>query len=96
MDVERVEVLRGPQGSLIGANAMGGAVRVISAEPDSMATLYKGEFNLGSTAHGDTSYGGKFVANQPIGEGSAIRVALAVLIRTQRVVDGGALVHLHH
>ena len=34
-DVERIEVLRGPQGALYGRNAVGGALHVISAEPTS-------------------------------------------------------------
>ena len=42
-DLNRIEVLRGPQGTLYGAGAMGGAVRVITNQPDPTAFAGKGE-----------------------------------------------------
>jgi len=48
LDIERVEVLRGPQGTLFGKNTTGGAVNIISAKPQpdfaSSLTLRAGEF----------------------------------------------------
>ena len=75
LDVARVEVLRGPQGTLIGANSMGGAVRIISNEPDTEASITRLDLNLSSTEHGDWNYGTRFVSNRPVGTNSALRFA---------------------
>ncbi|TFF34752.1 TonB-dependent receptor [Mucilaginibacter psychrotolerans] len=46
-DVERVEVLRGPQGSLYGRNAMGGVINIITKQPTNQTTGFA-EVNFGS------------------------------------------------
>ena len=72
VDVERIEVLRGPQGTLFGRNAFGGLVHVISNKPDPSAASY----GLALSA-GDYSLAGvDAFLNAPVGENSAVRFAL--------------------
>jgi outer membrane receptor protein involved in Fe transport len=46
-DVERVEVLRGPQGTLYGKNTIGGAINITTAEPTNEFTAF-GDLNFGN------------------------------------------------
>ena len=76
-DVERVEVLRGPQGTLYGRNATGGVVNVVTAKP-------KGEFagELTGEIASFNSYRVKGMLNLPLaGDKLALRVAGSYLKR---------------
>src|SRR5437016_573112 len=55
-DLERVEVLRGPQGTLFGAGAEGGAVRFITAQPSLTINSGYARAEVGATRGGDPSY----------------------------------------
>lgn len=74
-DIERVEVLRGPQGTLYGSGALGGAVRFILREPDPEA--FSGRVSLsGSSVKHSSGIGasGSAMLNLPINETMALRV----------------------
>ncbi|HVW69891.1 MAG TPA: TonB-dependent receptor [Steroidobacteraceae bacterium] len=68
-DVNRIEVLKGPQGTLYGAGAMSGAIRVITNEVD--LTRFSGASSLSGAAvdHGDPDYAAHTMANVPLVEG---------------------------
>ncbi|MBT0668033.1 TonB-dependent receptor [Novosphingobium profundi] len=80
-DVERVEVLRGPQGTLYGSGSMGGTLRVIFKKPD--LAEYEGATELGGEAveHGEFGYSMKGVVNVPLFEN--VLGARLVLYRQQ-------------
>ncbi|MET0373711.1 MAG: TonB-dependent receptor [Rhizorhabdus sp.] len=65
-DVERVEVLRGPQGTLYGASSMAGTLRVIFNKPSYTQVEGAGEVQLSSTDGGSMGYFGKGMINAPI------------------------------
>ncbi|MBP7335998.1 TonB-dependent receptor [Niveispirillum sp.] len=65
-DLDRVEVLRGPQGTLYGASSMGGVLKYVTSQP-SLRT-FGGSVQAGASAtrHGNASYNGNGVVNIPI------------------------------
>ena len=70
-DLERVEVLRGPQGTLYGKNTTGGAVNLISRKPTLGET--NGYLNLGYGNYNRHEANGAL--NLPLGDTAALRVA---------------------
>lgn len=71
LDLDRVEVLRGPQGTLYGRNAVAGAIRFITRAPE----LGVVERNLSVTVGSEDRRDIRGVFNAPLGENAAIRVA---------------------
>ncbi|MBL4837088.1 MAG: TonB-dependent receptor [Kordiimonadaceae bacterium] len=70
LDIERIEILRGPQGTLTGANSLGGTINIITAKPNTEAftakvTLDYGRYNTKMV---------KGVVNVPLSEDLAVRV----------------------
>jgi len=74
-DVARVEVLRGPQGTLYGASSLGGVLKYVTNEPqiDSFEGRVRGSFE--SVDGGDMSYSGAGVVNIPVSDSVAIRAS---------------------
>ncbi len=65
-DLDRVEILEGPQGTLFGTGAMGGAVRFITRQPSLNAYSLYAKAENSFTYAGDPSYGLGFAVGGPI------------------------------
>ena len=76
VDIERVEALSGPQGTLYGSDAQAGTMRIITNKPvmGEQSTVIDGEYRYKS--EGDPSYRGSVVFNIPIQDNLALRMSL--------------------
>jgi iron complex outermembrane receptor protein len=75
-DAERVEVLRGPQGTLFGEGSMGGTIRVITRKPDPEAFAAAFKLDYSSVSGGDDGVAGWGMVNIPlVADKLALRVA---------------------
>ena len=76
-DVDRIEVLRGPQGTLYGASSMGGTLKVIMNQPDLTHSTNFETAELSSTSKGGINYTVNSVLNVPLVPGEmALRIGL--------------------
>jgi iron complex outermembrane receptor protein len=73
-DIERIEALGGPQGTLFGASSQSGTVRIITNKPTPEG--FEAGFDVGGygTSGGDPSYNIDGFVNIPLGESAALRV----------------------
>jgi outer membrane receptor protein involved in Fe transport len=94
-DLDRVEVLRGPQGTLYGAGSVGGTLRFIFNRPDPEAFAAKFNVGFGSTEDADDlNYMVDGVINVPISTNAALRISAgyekqAGFIDGRRLAVGG-------
>jgi iron complex outermembrane receptor protein len=76
IDMERVEVLEGPQGTLFGGGAQAGAIRYITNKPKFDATSGDMNAGYGITAHGDPNNTLNAVLNLPLTDSFALRAVI--------------------
>ena len=73
-DLNRVETLRGPQGTLFGAGSVGGTIRYITNQPRVDRTEGAAELDINHLKDGGIGYGMKGAVNLPLGPTTAIRL----------------------
>ncbi len=84
MDVARVEALAGPQGTLFGASAQAGTLRIITNKPDPSQFEASADVMLRSGEDSDESYSVTGVLNIPL-----VEDVFAIRIAAQTAEDGG-------
>ncbi len=65
-DLARVEVLRGPQGTLYGAGSLGGTVKLVTNAPDPSGFYGSAQTTVSGTVGGGLNYGQKAMINLPL------------------------------
>lgn len=87
-DINRVEVLRGPQGTLFGSGSLGGTVRVITNQPDFAGVSGFGEMTGSVTEHGGLNGSVNAWLNLPLDDRTAVR-AVGYGLHNSGFLDNG-------
>lgn len=83
-DLKRVDVLRGPQGTLYGAGSMGGTIKLVTNPPDTRNFASSVNLTMSDTQGGGLNYGGNAMVNLPLDKGkAAVRI-----VGTDTYTDG--------
>ena len=90
-DVERIEVLRGPQGTLYGASTMGGLIKYVSAQPSLGDFSGAVQAGVSDTHDGGTGYNAAASLNVPIAVDKAAIRASGFYTRDGGYIDNRAL-----
>ena len=72
-DLDRIEVLRGPQGTIYGASSLSGVLKFITKQPSTTALTVRGRVGIETTSGGEMGYQGNLVVNVPLSETLAFR-----------------------
>lgn len=82
-DLNHIEVLRGPQGTLYGSGSMGGTIKLSTNQPKLGTLEAATDVNASDTSHGSVNGGGSLMMNIPLGDIAALRV-----VTTDKYVSG--------
>ncbi len=82
-DLNRTEILRGPQGTLYGAGSMGGTIKLITNPPKLHALEGSAYVDASQTTGGSTNGRGSLMLNFPIGDIAALR-----FVTTDKYISG--------
>lgn len=87
-DVERIEILEGPQGTLYGANSLGGLIKYVLTTPH----LHQSEVRMGADAmgisgSGELGGGGRLMINTPLIDGKLGVIASGAIEETPGFID---------
>src|SRR3984885_8328615 len=82
-DLNRVEVLRGPQGTLYGSGSMGGTIKLVTNQPDPSAFAASAQTIVSDTKDGGLNYAVNGMLNLPLSDKVALRI-----VGTDSYTDG--------